>query len=124
MQNRAARILKGNYDCDNTRGIDLVKTLGLMNVSQRRDYFMIILMFKSIHGLVPNYLSDEITMQRDIAYEQRDLRLIIMFMCHILLVNVAKTHLPIEVHFYGMRFQKILRHANRSMVLSDVSNYM
>ena len=51
----------------NTRGIDLVKTLGLMNVSQRRDYFMIILMFKSIHGLVPHYLCDEIAMQRDIA---------------------------------------------------------
>ena len=46
---------------------DLVKMLGLMNVSQRRDYFMIMLMFKSIHGLVPNYLCDEITMQRDIA---------------------------------------------------------
>ena len=66
LQNRAARILTGNYDYVNTRGIDLVKTLGLMNVSQRRDYFM----FKSIHGLVtpvPNYLCDEITMQRDIA---------------------------------------------------------
>ena len=47
--------------------IDLVKTLGLINVSQRREYFMIILMFISIHGLVPNYLCDEITMQRDIA---------------------------------------------------------
>ena len=56
-----------NYDYVNTRGIDLVKTLGLMNISQRRDYFMIMLMFKSIHGLVPNYLCDEITMQRDIA---------------------------------------------------------
>ena len=30
-------------------------------------HFMIMLMFKSIHGLVPNYLCDEITMQRDIA---------------------------------------------------------
>ena len=68
LQNRAARILTGNYDYVNTRGIDLVKTLGLMNVSQRRDYFMIMLMFKSIHGLVPNYLCDEITtMQRYIA---------------------------------------------------------
>ena len=38
-----------------------------MNVSLRRDYFMIMLMFKSIHGLVPNYLCDEITIQRDIA---------------------------------------------------------
>ena len=63
----AARILTGNCDYVNTRGINLVNTLGLMNVSQRRDYFMIMLMFKSIHGLVPNYLCDEITMQRDIA---------------------------------------------------------
>ena len=67
LQNRAAGILTGNYDYVNTRGIDLVKTLGFMNVSQRRGYFMIILMFKSIYGLVPNYLCDEITMQRDIA---------------------------------------------------------
>ncbi len=67
LQNRAARILMGNYDYVNTRGIDLVNTLGLMNVSQIRYYFMIILMFKSIHGLVPTYLYDEITMQKDIA---------------------------------------------------------
>ena len=67
LQNRAARILTGNYDYVNTRGIDLVKTLGLVNVSQRRDNFMIMLMFKSMHGLVPNYLCDEITIQRDIA---------------------------------------------------------
>ena len=46
LQNRAARILTGNYDYVNTRGIDLVQTLGLMNVSQRRDYFMLMLMFK------------------------------------------------------------------------------
>ena len=44
LQNRAARILTGIFDYVNTRGIDLVKTLGLMNVSQRRDYFMIIMM--------------------------------------------------------------------------------
>ena len=56
LQNRAARILTGNFDYVNTRGIDLVKTLGLMNVTQRRDYFMIIMMFKSIHGLVPDYM--------------------------------------------------------------------
>ena len=67
LQNRAARILTGNYAYVNTRGIYLVKTLGLMNVSQRRDYFMIIMMFKSIHGLVPTYLCNANTMQRDIA---------------------------------------------------------
>ena len=67
LQNRAARILTGNFDYVNTRGIDLVKTLGLMKISQRRDYFMIIMMFKSIHGLVPDYICYEITMQRDIT---------------------------------------------------------
>ena len=30
LQNRAARILTGNFDYVNTRGIDLVKNLGLM----------------------------------------------------------------------------------------------
>ena len=67
LQNRAARILTGNFDYVNTRGIDLVNNLGLMNVTQRRDYFMLIMMFKSIHGLVPDYICDEITMQRDIT---------------------------------------------------------
>ena len=33
----------------------------------------------------------------------------LMFMCHILLLNVAEMHLPIEVPFYGMRFQKIIK---------------
>ena len=71
LQNRAARILTGIFDYVNTRGIDLVKNLGLMNVTQRRDYFMIIMMFKSIHGLVPDYICDEINMQRDIKIRTR-----------------------------------------------------
>ena len=33
LQNRTARILTGNCDYVNTRGVDLVKTLGLMNDS-------------------------------------------------------------------------------------------
>ena len=113
LQNRAARILTGNYDYVNTRCIDLVKTLGLMNVSQRRDYFMIMLMFKSIHGLVPNYLCDEITMQRDIA--ERTTRSTIDNNVHVphITLECCKMHLPIEVPFYGMRFQKILRSVNR-----------
>ena len=92
LQNRAAIILTGNIDYVNTRGIDLVKTLGLI-VTQRRDYFMIIMMFKSIHGLVPDYICDEITMQRDIRplpLEQRGPQLTIMYMCHILYLNVVK----------------------------------
>ena len=38
LQNRAARILTGNFDYVNTRGIDLVKNLGLMNVIQRQMF--------------------------------------------------------------------------------------
>ena len=58
LQNRAARIITGNYDFINTRGIDLVKHLKWMCVSQRRDYFIAILMFKSTHGRAPHYLRD------------------------------------------------------------------
>ena len=72
LQNRAAIIITGNHDYVNTREIELVKTLKWMCVSQRRDYFMLLLMFKSIHGLAPDYLCDVINMQRDIC--QRPIR--------------------------------------------------
>ena len=86
-----------------------------MNVTQRRDYFMIIMMFKSIHGLVPDYILYVMRLlcSGTLLLEQRDPQLTIMYMCHILYLNVVKMHLPIEVRFYGMRFQKILRNAKR-----------
>ena len=37
------------------------------NIKQRRDYFMSVLMFKSIHGLVPDYLTNVITMQIEVT---------------------------------------------------------
>ena len=114
LQNRAARILTGNFDYVNTRGIDFVNNLGLMNVTQRRDYFMLIMMFKTIHGLVPDYIiCDEITMQRDITV--RTTRSTVNNNVHVphMILTVVKMHLPIEVRFYGMRFQKILRNAKR-----------
>ena len=39
LQNRAARIITGNYDFINTRGIDLVKNLKWMCVSQTRLFY-------------------------------------------------------------------------------------
>ena len=60
MQNRAARAIFDNYDYVNVRGIDLVAEMKVMNVRQRRDYFMSLLVFKCIHGLAPDYLSNEI----------------------------------------------------------------
>ena len=43
LQNRAARIVTGNYDYVSTRGTELVKRLKWMCVTQRRDYFIIII---------------------------------------------------------------------------------
>ena len=66
MQNRAIRAIVNNFDFVNYRGIDLVKDLNLFTVRQRRDYFMSLFMFKTIHGLVPNYISNEILMSVDV----------------------------------------------------------
>ena len=40
LQNRAARIITGNFDYVHVRGIDIAKQLKWMNVIERRDSFM------------------------------------------------------------------------------------
>ena len=67
MQNRAARIITGDFDYVHVRGIDIVKNLKWMNVIQRRDYFVALSVFKCIRGISPSYLSDCITMYNAIA---------------------------------------------------------
>jgi hypothetical protein len=67
LQNRAARVICNNFDFVNTRGINLVADLKLMNVRQRRDYFMALLVFKSIHGTAPDYLCNEIIMAVEVT---------------------------------------------------------
>ena len=64
----------------------MVKTLGLMNVSQIRDYFMIIMMFKSIHGLVPEYVM-RLLCSGALLLEQRGPQLTVMYMCHIMILE-------------------------------------
>ena len=66
MQNHAARIILKNFDYINTRGIDLVRQLGLFDIRSRRDYFTRVFMFKAIHGLAPSYISDCIDMNFDV----------------------------------------------------------
>ena len=69
LQNRAARIVTGNYNYVTTRCTELVKLLKWMCVTQRRYYFMSILMYKSIHGMAPAYLCNEfpLSMERVFA---------------------------------------------------------
>ena len=66
LQNRAARIITGNYSRD-VDGIDIVKELGWMNVRQRRDYFTAVLVYKSLNGLAPSHISDLYTYVRDVS---------------------------------------------------------
>ena len=73
VQNHAARLIMGNFDYINCRGIDLVKRLDLYTICERRDYFLTTLMFKAIHGIGPHYLSDRIDMHFDIhGYNTRE----------------------------------------------------
>ena len=66
VQNHAARLILENFDYINSRGIDLVKSLNLYIIREGRDFFLLTLMFKAIHGIAPNYLSDRIDMHFDI----------------------------------------------------------
>ena len=49
-----------------------MKSLGLNNIEERRDYFLATSMFKSIHGLAPAYLYNQVVMNFDInGYDTR-----------------------------------------------------
>ena len=72
IQNFCARIMCKNYYYINTRGIDLVNSLKIQTIRQRRDYFLSVLMFKAIHGLAPHYLCNDVTMIVDVhGYDTR-----------------------------------------------------
>ena len=72
VQNHAARLITGKFDYINCRGIDLIKSLNLYTIRERRDYFLTILMFKAIHGIAPTYHSDCIVMNFDVnGYDTR-----------------------------------------------------
>ena len=72
IQNLLARIIYNNFDYINSRGIDMVRSLKLQTIRERRDYFLCTLMFKCIHGLAPHYLCNDVTMHVDIhGYDTR-----------------------------------------------------
>ena len=73
VQNYAARIISGNFDYIIVRSISLIRSLKWMTISERCEYFTAMLMFKTINGLVPNYLSDSIVLASE-AHD-RDTRL-------------------------------------------------
>ncbi len=58
--NRAARIITGNFEYD-IRGLELLRQPGLMNLKERHDYFMNLLVLKCVKGIAPSYLCDVLT---------------------------------------------------------------
>ena len=62
LQNRAARIMCGDFDIINTRGIDLVKQLGWQTIEERINYFLGVLMYNCIYGNAPINLCNSIVM--------------------------------------------------------------
>lgn len=62
LQNRAARIITGNFDIINVRGIDLVKSLKWLTVQERIEYFLNVYMYQCIHGYAPAYLVNSVVM--------------------------------------------------------------
>ena len=66
LQNHAARLILGNFDYINFRGVELVKWLGLYTIDGSRNYFRATSMFKSIHGIAPVYLCNQIVMEFDV----------------------------------------------------------
>ena len=62
IQSVAARIITGNFDYIHSRGVDIVRSLHLQTVKERRDYFLCVLMFKCIQGLALNYLCNDVIM--------------------------------------------------------------
>ena len=62
LQKRAARIVSGNYDYINCRGMDILNSLNWQTLDDRRSYYLCTLMYKCIHGTAPQWLSNPILM--------------------------------------------------------------
>ena len=59
LQNKMFRMMTGNYDW-NTSISGILKDFNIPNISQRRDYFNGVQMYRSLHGTLPDYMSDQI----------------------------------------------------------------
>ena len=65
LQHRAARIICGNHDYINVRGVDLVDQLGIQDINVRRKYFTATLMFKIKNEIAPKRLSEFFVFSKD-----------------------------------------------------------
>ena len=64
LQNRAARIVSNEYNW-NISSSELIEQLKWMNIKTRRDYFISLIMFKTVNGFGLNYLLNVLTVTQD-----------------------------------------------------------
>ena len=64
LQNRAALIVSNEYNW-NISSSELIEQLKWMNIKTRRDYFISLIMFKTVNGFGLNYLLNELTVTQD-----------------------------------------------------------
>ena len=58
LQSRAARIVSKNFDY-NITGLSIIKELKWLSINDVREYQTSCMMFKSLHGNCPNYITDK-----------------------------------------------------------------
>ena len=61
LQSRCSRLLTNNFNQE-VCSLDILSTLGILNISQRLNYLQGLLMYKCLHEKAPNYLSDTFTL--------------------------------------------------------------
>ena len=72
LEHMSARAITGNYDFINARGAILMSELNMPTFEYRKQYYLSLLMFKAIHGLVPDYIANNIMFTYEITH--RNLR--------------------------------------------------
>ena len=63
----AARAISGKYDYVNCRGLDIMKQMDMPPFEYRLNYYKSIMMFKAVHDMVPDHISNNITSLKDIT---------------------------------------------------------
>ena len=108
------------------KGGDIVRSLHLQTVKERRDYFLCVLMFKCIHGLAANYFCNDVAMYVDIhGYDTRGGKIWI-YTCHVASRTFTREVLVIWLPIYGISYlpmlknQQLLTHLNKIISIRKV----
>jgi hypothetical protein len=70
IEHMFARTITGNYDFINTRGGDLMKLLKMSTFENRLQYYTALIMYKSIHGLAPDHLLNNIVFTHEMSMRE------------------------------------------------------